>query len=257
VGSFSGVLTGIFHFFKDLLDRDLLAFLYLADLSHHVFQHVADQQLCVLVTLHTLVNFDLDHLADLVCYLQLLTPKAVNLISHTICHFRKLGSHVDLLLCSSKLFLSEPAVDASDLRIKVRRDLLNVCFLSLQLLPDRLVDLVCSVPELIESMTALLAGHLVLHLYLVAHLFDLASTGVLLGQKTIDKIRHLDLKLILHVVLHATNYTPELVVIFEIRHLETAHVFLVSALFSIDKLQSLLKAHYLGLDTFKDFIQEH
>lgn len=106
-------------------------------------------------------------------------------------------------------------------------------------------------------MTALLAGHLVLHLYLVAHLFDLASTGVLLGQKTIDKIRHLDLKLILHVVLHATNDTSELVVIFEIRHLKTAHVFLVSALFSIDKLQSLLKAHYLGLDTFKDFIQEH
>lgn len=87
MGSFSGVLTSIFHFFKDLLDRDLLAFFDLADLGHHVFQHVADQQLCVLVTLHTLVNFDLDHLADLVCYLQLLTPEAVYLISNTICHF--------------------------------------------------------------------------------------------------------------------------------------------------------------------------
>lgn len=63
-------------------------------------------------------------------------------------------------------------------------------------------------------MAALFAGHFVLHLHLVADLFDLASTGVLLGKKTIDKIRNLDLKLILHVVLHATNNTSELVVIF-------------------------------------------
>lgn len=180
VCSLGRVLACVLDLFQDLLDRDFLAFLELADLGHHVFEHVADQHLGVLVALHPLIDLDLDHFADFVSNLQLLASESVDLIANTVSHFRKFRSDVDFLLCSCKLFLPQPAVDASDLSVKVGRDLLYVGFFALQFLPDGLVDLVLAISQLVQTVASFLACHFVLHLYLVADFLNLARSLVLL-----------------------------------------------------------------------------
>lgn len=89
-------------------------------------------------------------------------------------------------------------------------------------------------------MTSLLIRKLVLHFELVANLFDLTSTLVLLGEEAIDKVGHLDLKFVLKVILNARQYAAELVVVLEVGNFESAHVLFVSALLRVDQLHLLL-----------------
>jgi hypothetical protein len=96
-----------------------LALFELTNFSHHVLEQVANEQLGILVALHALVNLNPDHFANLVRYLQLLAPKAINLVSDAIADFRELRTQVYFLLCSRELLLPKPSVDATDLSVKV------------------------------------------------------------------------------------------------------------------------------------------
>jgi hypothetical protein len=89
VSALSRVLACILNLLQNFLNCDFLSLLQLAYFSHHIFEHIADQKLSVFVALHALVNFNSNHFANLVSYLYLLTPKAINLVAYTVPDFSK------------------------------------------------------------------------------------------------------------------------------------------------------------------------
>lgn len=204
------------------------------DLSHEVFEQVTDQMLGVFVVLHALVHFNLDHLRQLVGHLLLLASSSFNLHAHSVSDLCEFSSHVDFLLRTGHLFLSEPAIDSLDLGIKVSLQLLEYLVLASELLAHIVVKLCLTVTHFIQTMPILFLNHLISHLCLIPSLFDLPRTLVLLLEQPVDQIGDFNLELVLHVLLHTIEHTAELVIVLQVGHLQAAQVVLVSLLLGVE-----------------------
>lgn len=153
--------------------------------------------------------------------------------------------------------MSKPAINAPDLGLKVRCNLLHILIFALHFLTHERVSLILSISKFIESMAPFFLRQLLLHVDLVPDVLNLARAGILLGKQPVHQVRHFDLELVLHVVLDALDYVAELVSVLEVGHLESAQTILIATLFVIDKLHLLLEAHHFGLDPLEDFVEEH
>jgi len=71
--------------------------------------------------------------------------ESIDFVPHRIVDLVDFSSDGDLLLSSGELFLSDPAVDASDLRLKVGLDVSDRLVFALELLPDVGVHLLVSI----------------------------------------------------------------------------------------------------------------
>lgn len=131
-----------------------------------------NQDFSVFIGLKSLVNLNFNHLTDLVCDLNLLILKSINLVPHCVTHFRYLASNCYFLSGPSKLFLLDPAVNAPDLGFEVVLQLLNRLILSLKLSSHYRVHLVVTVTQLLSLVPALLLVHFILHVHSVLHVVD-------------------------------------------------------------------------------------
>jgi len=68
--------------------------------------------------------------------LHLATFEAIDLIFDGIVDLGDLGPQIYLLLSSSHLFLPDPAIDTSDLRLQIRIDRLNSLVFALELIAN-------------------------------------------------------------------------------------------------------------------------
>ena len=84
MSTFSRVLLGLFDFLKDLSNVAVLTFFDSSNFVHDVLEEVLNQHFGFLVTVHTLVNFDTDHLAQLVGYLNLAALEAIDFILNRV-----------------------------------------------------------------------------------------------------------------------------------------------------------------------------
>lgn len=69
--------------------------------------------------MQALVHFNFDHLGQLIGNLTLLAFEAIKLEFHGVAYLGNFRAEADFLLGSRQLLLLDPAVDASDLRLKV------------------------------------------------------------------------------------------------------------------------------------------
>jgi len=143
------------------------------------------------------------------------------------------------LLSSGELFLSDPAVDASDLRLKVGLDVSDRLIFALELLSDVRVHLLIPISQLIRHLFAFHFVHPFPHLQLVPHVVHLSLSRIVLGEETVDEISHLDLKLVLEVVLEGTDHSTEIVVVLEALDLYPSHVILFFVLLDGHELEVL------------------
>jgi len=193
VSSLSRILSLTLHIFHNFSHSVLLLLLNRSNLGHDILEQVLDQHLCVLVALQPLVNFHLDHVRKLVCHLNLLALEPVNLVANSITNLGDFTTKCDLLLCSRKLFLLYPAVDAPDLTLKGGLKLGEHLVFPLELSADHLVHLDVPVAEFITLVTTLLLTHLLLHVHLVANVIKLSGSLISLSEQSVDQICHLDL----------------------------------------------------------------
>ena len=244
------------HFFEDLANAAVLALLNLLDLAHNVFEKVLDKHLGLFVRVEPLVDLDPDHFTKLVRYLRLAVLEPINFVPHSIVDLGNFTTERHLLLCPGHLFLTDPAVDASDLCLEVRAQRLDRLVLALELLTDVRVHLVITLAHLFHSLSALLLLHAVLHLHLVPNIVNLSSALFLLTQQAVDKIGNFDFKALLSIILQLAQQVTEIVGVFESGDLNTADILLVLPLLHTHERYVLLKSHKLGLNSLKDFVEE-
>lgn len=251
------VLICVPDLFHNLLKCAILAVLDLVDFRHNVLKGIRDKHLGVPITLHALVDFNLDHLTQFVGHLLLLISRAFNLVPHSIAHFGHLSFESDLLLGARHLLLPEPSIDAPNLRVKVLLHLHDGLLASFKLRAHIGVHLVLAVSQFVGCVTVFLLSHFILHVNLVTHIFNLPLALILLRQESVDEVGHLDFKLVLHIVLDRVDHVSELVTVLKVVHLKAAEVLFVTSLLCGEELRCLLEAHHLAFNSFKHLVEEH
>ena len=247
----------LLDFFEDLADVAILTFLDRCDFIHHVLEQILHQLLRFLVTVHALINLQTNHFTKLVSNLQLAALEPINFILDSVVDFRHFSSQDNFLLRSGHLFLSDPAVDAPDLCFQVRIQRLDGLVFALELIPDISIHLVVALSHLFNTLSALFTLHALLEVHLVPHIINLPRSLLLLAQKPIHQIRHLDLEPVRHIVLQIRYHISEIFAVFERGNFHSAQVLLLFALLHVHQIDVLLEAHQFALDSLKDLVKEH
>lgn len=150
VRALSRVLRLVLHIFEQLDDGGILAVLERRDFIHHVLEQVLHEELGILVRLQSLVDFNFDHFAYFVSDLDLLVFESVNFVPHSLVHPAELTPEGDFLRGASHFFLLDPAVDTSDLGLKIVLQLGNQLVLPLEFCPHNRVHLIVAVAQFIR-----------------------------------------------------------------------------------------------------------
>ena len=125
VSSFSGVLLCLFDFLENLADLTILALFDRCNLIHHVSEQVLDEQLCLFVTVHSLVDLHSNHLTQLVRDLNLIVFEAIDLVADRVVDLGDFGTQINFLLSPGHFFLANPSIDTANLCFQVSINRLN------------------------------------------------------------------------------------------------------------------------------------
>ena len=168
--------------FENLAHAAFLALFDLLNFAHDILEEVLYEHLSLLVAIQALVDFYANHLTQLVRYLSLVVLETIDLVANRVIDLGDLAAKSNFLLRSGHLFLSDPAVDAADLRLQVCRERCDRLVFPLELLANVGVHLVITLAHLLNTLSALLLFHPVLHLDLVANIIDLPCALFLLSK---------------------------------------------------------------------------
>ncbi len=127
---------------------------------------------------------------------------------------------------------------------------------ALELVANVAIHLVVALAHLLHSLSALLTLHAILDIDLVTHVLDLASALLLLCQQSIDQVCHLYLHPVRLIVLDLVQHISEVIIVFQVVHLDAAYILLFFPLLHGHQLDVLLKAHQFALHAFENFIEE-
>ena len=147
--------------------------------------------------------------------MRLLILEGVHIVSHVLLGFCDLCPQIDLLLVTSKLLLLDPAVDRAHLCLKGLLQAQYGFILSLELRFNHRVHCRIPVSHLIPLVLGLLVQDLVLHVDLVLDLLNRPESLLLLKQKPVDEVSHLDLKAATELSLKLPKHILELLIVLE------------------------------------------
>lgn len=206
------------------------------------------------VTIHALINLDSDHFRHFVGYLNLIAFKAIDFVPHRVVYLSNLCTQVNFLLSSGHLFLPDPAVDTSDLGLKVGIHGLDSLVFALELIANIAIHLIVALAHLLNSLSALFSFHSIFDIDLVSNVLNLAGPLFLLREQPIDQVGHFDFHSVRLVILNLIEHVSEVVWVFQGINLDAANVLLLFPLFHVHKRHILLQTHQFALYTLKDFV---
>ena len=186
MGSLGRVLLSLLDFFEDLANVSILAFFDGADFSHDILEEVLDEQLRLFVTVHSLINLNSDHLTQLVSYCHLAALEAIDFVSNRVVNLGHFSPQSDFLLAASHLLLPDPAVDAADLSLQVLTHRLDGLVFALELVADVSIHGVVALAHLFNTLSSLFPLHTFFDVHLIANIFDLTLSFLLLGKQAVD-----------------------------------------------------------------------
>ena len=180
MSSFSRVLLSLLNFFEDLANLAILALFDRSHLIHHVSEQVLNEQFCLFVTVHALVDLNSNHFTQLVRDLNLIVFETINLVADRVIDLSDFSTQVHFLLSPSHFFLSDPSINTADLCFQVCINRLDRLIFALELLSDVCIHLIVSLAHLLNTLSALFTLHALFQVHLVTNIINRSSSFFLL-----------------------------------------------------------------------------